>query len=98
MEKMLERAVLFAYRRAIALGADGVEAFETALDVVFDARPNIDDDDGRSIVAAMTDAAPDEASPSAAVTAPQSGNGPACTRATTARSSTNRRISRSRVA
>jgi hypothetical protein len=59
MQKMLERAVLYAYRRAIALGADGIEAFETALAVVFDARPDIDDDAGRGVVATIIAAAGD---------------------------------------
>jgi hypothetical protein len=53
MEKMLERAVLFAYRRVIALGADGVEAFETALSVLFDARPDMDDAEARVAISGM---------------------------------------------
>ncbi|MDB5409113.1 MAG: hypothetical protein JWL84_4025 [Rhodospirillales bacterium] len=53
MEKMLERAVIFAYCRALTLGADEIEAFETALDIVFDARPNIDEEAGRAILRTM---------------------------------------------
>jgi hypothetical protein len=53
MEKMLERAVLFAYRRVIALGADGIEAFETALSVLFDARPDMDDAEARVAISGM---------------------------------------------
>ena len=53
MEKMLERTIMFAYRRAAALGADNVEAFETALTVLFDARPDLDEDDARSTLAGM---------------------------------------------
>lgn len=94
MEKMLERAVLFAYRRAMALGADEIEAFETALDIVFDARPDIEDDAGRSLVTTIIRAASDAEQPPVKL-APriQSRN---C--ATIDRSSRNRRISRSRVA
>jgi hypothetical protein len=53
MEKMLERAVIFAYSRALTLGADNIEAFETALDIVFDARPDIDEEAGRAILRTM---------------------------------------------
>jgi hypothetical protein len=59
MEKMLERAVLFAYRRVIALGADGIEAFETALSVLFDARPDMDDAEARVAISGMLAADPD---------------------------------------
>ncbi len=58
MEKMLERAVLFAYRRVIALGADGIEAFETALSVLFDARPDMDDAEARVAISGMLAADP----------------------------------------
>lgn len=53
MEKMLERAIMFAYRRAASLGADNVEAFETALGVLFDACPDLDEGDARSTLAGM---------------------------------------------
>jgi len=57
MEKMLERAILFAYRRAAALGADQIEAFETALTVLFDARPDLEDAAARQAVAGILAAA-----------------------------------------
>lgn len=94
MEKMLERTVLLAYRRALALGADGMEAFETALDIVFDARPDIEDDAGRDVVATIIEAARDEGYAPIAVGAMLQSRH----RAAIARSSTSRRISRSRVA
>jgi hypothetical protein len=53
MEKMLERAVLFAYRRAAGLGADEIEALETALGVLFDARPDLEESDARRAVSAI---------------------------------------------
>lgn len=59
MEKMLERAVLFAYRKAAALGADNIEAFETALTVLFDARPNMDEGDARQAISSILATAPD---------------------------------------
>lgn len=59
MEKMLERAVLFAYRRVIALGADGIEAFETALSVLFDARPDMDDAEARLAISGILATDPD---------------------------------------
>jgi hypothetical protein len=59
MEKMLERAVLFAYRRALALGADGIEAFETALSVLFDAQPDMDEAEARAAISSIISAAPD---------------------------------------
>jgi hypothetical protein len=58
MEKMLERAAVFAYHRAIALGADDLEGFETALEIIFDARPDIEDDAARDMLRAMLAAAP----------------------------------------
>lgn len=60
MEKMLERAVLFAYRRALALGADGIEAFETALSVLFDAQPDIEEGEARGALSSIISAAPDK--------------------------------------
>jgi hypothetical protein len=51
MDKMLERAIRFAYRRAAALGADAIEAFETALIVLFDARPDLGEGEARSTLA-----------------------------------------------
>ena len=99
MEKMLERAVLFAYRRAIALGADGIEAFETALDIVFDARPDIEDDAGRGIVTTIIHAARDEEHPPLVAGATlQSESRATCNRPPIAKSSTKLRIARSRVA
>jgi hypothetical protein len=53
MEKMLERAVLFAYRKATALGADSIEAFETALGVLYDARPDIEESEARSEISTL---------------------------------------------
>jgi hypothetical protein len=53
MEKMLERTILFTYRRTLALGADEVEARETALGVLHDARPDLDEYDARATLAAM---------------------------------------------
>jgi len=99
MEKMLERAVLFAYRRALALGADGMEAFETALEIVFDARPDIEDSAGRGVVATIIEAAGDQGhSPLAAGAPLRSRNRAACHRAAIAKSSMNRPVSYSRVA
>jgi hypothetical protein len=90
MEKMLERAVVFAYRRALALGADEIEAFETALDVLFDARPGIGEDAGRALLRAMLAGIPGECAGSAMPHVSR--------RAIVANSSMNRRSSRSRVA
>jgi hypothetical protein len=91
MEKMLERAVLLAYRRAVALGADGMEAFETALGIVFDARPDIEEGVGRGVVATIVEAARNDESPPIAAGAMLRSR----YRATIARSSTN---GRSRIA
>jgi hypothetical protein len=57
MEKMLERAVLFAYRKATALGADSIEAFETALGVLHDARPDLEESEARSGIAILLETA-----------------------------------------
>ena len=59
MEKMLERTVVFAYRKALALGADEVEARETALGVLYDARPDLDEREARASLTAMIGAEPD---------------------------------------
>ncbi|MBV9522605.1 MAG: hypothetical protein JO010_07420 [Alphaproteobacteria bacterium] len=67
MEKILERAIIFAYRKATVLGADSIEAFETALLVLFDACPDLDDADARSALAGILAALPpDEAGAAAA--------------------------------
>ncbi len=58
MEKMLERAIVFAYRRASALGADDVEAFETALTVLYDARPDLDEQDARTTLSGILAGSP----------------------------------------
>lgn len=63
MERMLERAVLFAYRKARWLGADPIEAFETALPIVFDARPDLDEGEARAIIAEMLAATPEDMPP-----------------------------------
>jgi hypothetical protein len=86
MEKMLERAAVFAYRRAIALGADDLEGFETALEIIFDARPDIEDDAARDMLRAMLAAAP------------QLSERDPTMRAAAASSSTNRSRSLARVA
>jgi hypothetical protein len=54
---MLERAVLFAYRKATALGADSIEAFETALGVLYDARPDLEESEARSEISILLETA-----------------------------------------
>jgi hypothetical protein len=53
MEKMLERTIRFAYRKAATLGADGVEAHETALGVLYDAPPDLGEYEAKATLSAM---------------------------------------------
>ena len=59
MEKMLERTIRFAYRKAVALGADEVEAHETALGVLYDAQPDLDEYEAMVMLSAMLGVEPD---------------------------------------
>jgi hypothetical protein len=59
MEKMLERTIRFAYRKAVALGADGVEAHETALGVLYDAQPDLGEYEAKATLSAMLGVEPD---------------------------------------
>jgi hypothetical protein len=58
MERMLERAVLFAHRKAISLGADPIEADETALRVLFDAKPHLEESEARADLGEILSRAP----------------------------------------
>ena len=50
MEKMLERAVLFAYRRVIALGGWHRGIRRRHCPVLFDARPDMEDSEARNVI------------------------------------------------
>jgi len=43
MEKMLERTIVFAYRKALTLGVGEIKAREAALGVLYDACPGLEE-------------------------------------------------------
>ena len=51
MSKHLRSAVLQAYRNALVGGGDAEEAFETALSLVNEAEPHLDEEVARQITA-----------------------------------------------
>jgi hypothetical protein len=59
MEKIFELTVLFAYRRALALGADDMKALKAAQSVLVDAKPDLEETEARIMVASILAAAID---------------------------------------
>ena len=59
MEKIFELTVLFAYRRALAFGADDRSASKAALSVIFDAKPDLEETEAHIMLSIILGATPD---------------------------------------
>ena len=59
MDKIFDLTVRFAYRRALAFGADDRNAFKAALSVIFDAKPDLEETEARIMLSIILGATPD---------------------------------------
>jgi len=59
MDKIFELTVRFAYRRALAFGVDDRNAFEAALSVIFDAKPDLEEAEARIMLSIILGATAD---------------------------------------
>ena len=59
MEKIFELTVRFAYRRALAFGADDRNASKAALSVIFDAKPDLEETEAHIMLSIILGAIPD---------------------------------------
>ena len=59
MDKIFELTVRFAYRRALAFGADDGDACKAALSVIFDAKPDLEETEARIMLSIILGATPD---------------------------------------